>query len=508
MKGARLTIPIVAGVAYAALGLVWLRFVYLSDFFQMVWLADAERAGVATAWANGFLGFGYPALLNVVTSATGNVLTSGKLVQTASGVALLAMLPWAAARLFGDDRGWFISQGLLAIEPIFLFAAAGETPDLLATALMLPGLVLAIDAFEGDRPRTAGVAGLLLGLAYLVRYHSLLLTAAVALVLAVATRRTRPALWLAGGFVLAALPQFVVSGVVQGAPFFNLHIKSIAIGYYGTTSDFVRHTEPWTLWTIVSTAPMTVARQYLLHLDRYFIELGGTAFVVAALLLARQGEGRRVALLGIPLSLLTLALAMKFFTDRAILLPLVVWYLVVGRALGHAMASGWSGPQGVAVAVLVVALAGSSALEDGRRGGRIRRLKQVNEQVTQTLRAHGVGDSREVFTTHLSYYLADDPKGGAFHPHDTWLLYDPTYARQFPHSYFTDVASLTSFVEREQIRFLLLGPLTGELAPAVLSAQRSGSLGPDYALLGQWPDLYLFEYVAARSRPGRDQGVR
>ena len=52
-----------------ALGLFWLRFVYLSDFFQMIWLADAQRAGVGTAWANGFLGFGYPALLNLVTVA-------------------------------------------------------------------------------------------------------------------------------------------------------------------------------------------------------------------------------------------------------------------------------------------------------------------------------------------------------------------------------------------------------------------------------------------------------
>ena len=508
MKGGRLAIPIVAGCAYVALGLVWLRFVYLSDFFQMIWLADAQRAGVASAWANGFLGLGYPALLNLVTGVTGNILTSGKLIQIASGVALLAMLPWAATRIFGDDRGWYLSQGLLAVEPIFLFAAAGETPDLLATAFMLPGVVLAIDAFERDRHRAAGLAGVLLGLAYLVRYHSLLLTAALAVVLIVATRRMRPALWLVGGFLVAALPQLVTSSIVQGAPLFNLHIKSAALGYYGPTADFVRHTEPWTLWTIITTSPVAVARQYLLHVDRYFAELGGTAFVVAALLLARHGEGRKVALVAIPLALLTLALAMKFFTDRAILLPLVAWYLVVGRALGHAVSAGWRRPQAALVAVLVLALAGSAMLEGGRRGGRIRKLKLVNDEVTRTLRGHGVVDSREVFATHLSYYLADDPKGGAFHPHDTWLLYDQHYARQFPHSYFSDVSSLTAFVEREGIRFLLLGPLTGELAPAVLTAQRSGSLGPDYTLLGQWPDLYLFEYGPARSRSGRDQGVR
>ncbi len=502
-----LIVPLVAGAGYTALGLVWLRFVYLSDFFQMIWLADAQRAGIGSAWANGFLGFGYPALLNLVTIATGNILTSGKLIQIISGVAVLLMLPWATRTLFGDHKGTLLAQALLAVETIVVFAAAGETPDLLATALMFPGLVLAVDAAQRDESRSAVVAGVLLGLAYLVRYHALLLVCALVLTLVLARGTRRSVSWLLVGFVAAALPQMALSGLIQGAPLFNLHIKSIAIGYYGTTSDFVRHTEPWTLWTIVSTAPIAVAKQYLVHVDRYFTAVGGTVFGLAALLLARRSEGRAVALVAAPLVLLILGLAMKFYTDRAILLPLVVWYLVVGRAMAVAVAEASIARISV-VTLLAGAIAFSSVLETGRRLSRIRSLQQVNDAVTRTLRAHGVGDSREVFSTHLSYYLADDPRGGAFHPHDTWLLYDSSYARAFPHGSFTDVPSLTAFVEREGIRFLLLGPLTGELAPTLLAAQRSGSLGADYELLGRWPDLYLFEYVPARSLPGRVQGVR
>lgn len=504
-----LVVPTLAGAFYAVLALVLLRFVYLSDFFQMIWLADAQRAGVATAWANGFLGFGYPALLNIVTAATGNILTSGKLIQIVSGIALLAMLPWALVRLFGDDIGARTGQLLLAVDAVFVFAAAGETPDLLATALMFPGAVLAVGGVEGDDRRRAAGGGLLLGLAYLVRYHSLLLAAALAVTLLVAARPRRGVWWMAAGFLAGALPQLILSGVVQGAPLFNLHIKSAAIGYYGTTADFVVHTRPWTLTTIILGDPVGVARQYLVHVDRYVTEIGGTAFALACLWLARRREGRRIALLAVPVALLVAALALKFFTDRAILLPLVVWYLVVGRALASVRVdSGSRLLQGVALLV-AVAIAGSSALEAGRRASRIRRLQAVNESVTQLLRSRGIEDSREVFTTHLSYYLADDPRGGAFHPHDTWLLYDEHYARAFPHSYFSDVASLTAFVEREGIRFLLLGPLTGELAPAVLQAQRSGEMGPAYVRLGQWPDLYLYEYVRTPPVPrgGGDQGV-
>jgi hypothetical protein len=503
-----LVVPVLAGAGYLTLGLVWLRFVYLSDFFQMIWLADAQRAGIGTAWANGFLGLGYPALLNLVTTATGDILTSGKLIQVASGVALLLLLPWASLRLFGDRDGVLAAQALLAVEPIFVFAAAGETPDLLATALMFPGLVLAIDAAERDSTRRSALAGVLLGLGYLVRYHSLLLALAVVATLLIAGKSRRTALWLGGGFLIAASPQLIASGVVQGSPFFNLHIKSIALGYYGTTSDFVAHTRPWTLWTIVTTAPLAVFKQYLVHVDRHFTAIGGSVFVLAALMLARRSKGRPVALLAVPTALLVLGLALKFYTDRAILLPLIVWYLVVGRAIAQAMAVGGSWMQSGVAVMLALAISVSSVLEVGRRESRIRRLKQVNDAVTRTLREHGVADSREVFATHLSYYLADDPRGGPFHPHDTWLLYDEHYARSFPHSYFSDVESLTAFVQREGIRFLLLGPLTGELAPSVLEAQRSGSLGPDYRLLGRWPDLYLFEYVPSASRPDRVQGVR
>lgn len=497
-------VPALAGVLYACLGLIVLRFVYLSDFFQMIWLADAQRAGVATAWANGFLGFGYPALLNLATALTADVLTSGKLIQIGSGVALLAMLPWAAVTLFGDGTGARVAQLLLAIEPIFVFAAAGETPDLLATALMFPGLVLAIDGVEREDARRAAVGGLLLGLAYLVRYHALLLAGALIVTLLVAAPRSRRGVaWLAAGFLAGALPQLILSGAIQGSPLFNLHIKSIAIGYYGTTSDFVAHTRPWTLTSIVLTDPVGVLRQYLLHVTRHFAAIGGTALALGCLWLARRHEGRRAALLAVPVVLLVLALAMKFYTDRAILLPLVVWYLIVGRALASVRLDGGSRPQQAVALLLALAIAGASTLEAGRRASRIRRLKVVNEAVTRVLREQGVADSREVFATHLSYYLADDPGGGAFHPHDTWLLYDEHYARAFPHSYFTDVPSLTAFVEREGIRFLLLGPLTGELAPAVLQAQRSGSLGPDYRLLAQWPDLYLYEFVRAGRRSAR-----
>ena len=493
-------IPLLAGITYACIGIWWLRFVYLSDFFQMIWLAGAQRACVPTAFANGFLGMGYPAILNAVTLVTGNILTSGKLTQAAAGLAILAMLPRLFRESFGDSAGVVLAQVLLAVDAVFVFAAAGETPDLLAAAFMTASLVAATAFVQRPTAWTALGVGATLGVGYLVRYHALLLLPWVVLGMAIlaAPGSRRLAWWAVAGFVLAAAPQFVLSGVVQGNPLYNLHIKSVAMGYFGTSSDFVEKTRPYTLWRVLSENPSLVAKQYAVFVVRYFSEIGGTALLLSGAILAQRRQGRLWALLVLPAAALTLLLAAKFYTDRAILFQLVIWYVVVARALTQLGARGEPFLSRAAAAALVVSIAVASVVDGGRTWSRLARLRDRNSEVTAALRDAGLDDSRRVFTTHLSYYLADDPGGGAFYPHDTWLLYDRNYAREFPHAYLTDLRSLTSLVEQHDIRFLLLGPLTAELSEQVFHAQQSGNLGPGFRLVRTWGDLWLFEYAPER----------
>ena len=499
-------VPAVACAAYLAIGLAWLRFVYLSDFFQMVWLADAQRQGVATAFANGFLGMGYPLVLNGLRSLTGNILTSGKIVQALSGGAILAMLPLLSRQAFGDAKGSRLAQVLLAVDAVFLFAAAGETPDLLATAFMIGGLAVAAAYIAQPSARLAFGAGVLVGVGYLVRYHALLLLPWLMIAMAaLAKERRRTVLWALAGFALAASPQLIASGMIQGNPLFNLHIKSVSMGYYGVSSDFVEKTRPYTLVSVLMKDPAHVFKQYVGFVIRYFTEIGGGLLLLAGAVLARRNELRGWSLLALPAMALTLLLAAKFYTDRAILFQLVVWYMVIGRTLAHLMAAGEAATTRLIAVTLALALSGSSIVQAGRTWSRFASLERRNVEITQILRANRIGSSREVFTTHLSYYLADDPGGGPFYPHDTWLLYDPAYARGFPHAYLSDLPSLNDFVKRHRIRFLLLGPLTGELSDTVYQAQRAGTLGPAYRLLKSWGDLWLYEYVEEGSQSSRSQ---
>jgi hypothetical protein len=292
---------------------------------------------------------------------------------------------------------------------------------------------------------------------------------------------------------------------VQGHPLFNQHIKSIAMGYYGVSSDFVEKTRPYTLWRILTENPPVVVRQYAIFVTRYFSEIGGVALLLGGAMLAKRHEGRAWLLLAVPAAGLTMGLAAKFYTDRAILFQLVLWYVVIGRVLAHLWHEGtgpWRIERAVAV-VLALTIVFASVLEAGRVWSRMATLRDRNVQVTALLRAAGVQSSREVFSTHLSFYLADAPDGGPFYPHDTWLLWDQHYAAAFPHAYLSTRASLAAFVERHGIRFLLLGPLTADLSTDVYDAQRRGDLGPGFTLIKGWGDLFLFAYEPAAAATGQ-----
>jgi len=379
-----------------------------------------------------------------------------------------------------------------------VFAAAGETPDLLATAFMVAGVLAATVFIRRPTVAAACAAGAALGLGYLVRYHCLLLLPWIVLAMAaLAPGHRRTSLWALAAFVVAASPQFIASAVVQGNPLFNLHIKSVAMGYYGVSSDFVEKTRPYTLWWVLTENPAVVAKQYAIFLARYFAEIGGSVLLLGGAFLSTRRESRGWAVVALPAIALTGLLAAKFYTDRAILFQLAMWYVVVGRVLAHLSGpheSRWTRAMAFALAM---GIAASSVLDAGRTWSRMARLRDRNSEISAALRGEGIDSSRRVFTTHLSYYLADDPGGGAFYPHDTWLLYDPAYAREFPHAYLTDVASLEEFAEQHRLRFLLLGPITAEVAPAVSEASRAGSLGRRFRLLRNWGDLALYEHVGS-----------
>lgn len=209
------------------------------DFLHHAELARAFAEGRPEV--NGFYPLGYPALLAFGFRFVPNIFVVGTVVSGAAALlALFATYRLLRALLIDADHGGLplLAIGLVGASPAFLQHATTPGTDMLHIALALASLWLALEAIEAEEPgRWLVAAGLLAGLSYLVRYTSTLLLVAVLLWLLLARPWGRATARLGGAyalaFVVAAMPQFVLSALQQGSPFYTTTLaKNIWVGNY------------------------------------------------------------------------------------------------------------------------------------------------------------------------------------------------------------------------------------------------------------------------------------
>lgn len=218
--------------------------------------------------ADGFYQLGYPLLLwlgRFVTS--GNAFLAARLVAMGSGVLLLAGTYLLGRRLLGGFAG------VLALLLVILNRWTSEYSLLLGTdmpfvaawTLALLGLIIA----RRSR-RHAFVAGLLCGVAFLLRHPGILLLPLGAALLLWPERLVTPEtngrwqVWrwdlvaiLFAGWLFASSPQLIVNLVQQGRPLYSQQAKNIWLAVYGNT-DWGRWGEASndvSLWNVVVQAP-------------------------------------------------------------------------------------------------------------------------------------------------------------------------------------------------------------------------------------------------------------
>lgn len=171
----------VAAAVLARAGLPYRDFAYLQTPLQPLLLAPV--AALAGAWA-------YPAL---------------RLVNALLGAVTLGAT-WAAARAAGaGERAAYLVVGLMACCDIFLFTSAVARNDALPGAMLAVALWIAVRAARGRGSRAeAFAAGLLLSGAAAAKISFALPAAAYGLI-ALADRRHRPLMLIAGAAPVIAL---------------------------------------------------------------------------------------------------------------------------------------------------------------------------------------------------------------------------------------------------------------------------------------------------------------
>ena len=202
--------------------------------------ADLTLAGCVLR-ADGFYQLGYPFALWLVRPLTaGNPFAAGQVVALLASVALLGGTYGLGRSLLGP------AGGLLALLLAALNRWTVEYALLLGTDMPFAAActLATLALVRSSRNRAhALLAGLLCGIAFLIRHPGIVL-----LPLGAALLLRRPSgqeprgfpgmrllVYLLLGFVLAALPQLVVNTLQTGRPLYSQQAKNIWLAVYGNT---------------------------------------------------------------------------------------------------------------------------------------------------------------------------------------------------------------------------------------------------------------------------------
>lgn len=217
----------------------------LSDVFGFIERAEYLNASSLEPWVNGLYPFGYPLLLKGVTLLTRDYELSGKLISLVSGAASLVLVRLIGAILFSSVTG-VIAAILCGLNPLFIHFSSTSGTDMVAATSVAASL-LSIIAWENSLRRSKiilVISGLFLGLGYLFRYTSIAVLPFYILWILVWPGKSKNTIYLAelklkqvcllaGGFLIFAFPQLILSLFAKGNPFWNTQGVNVCFGVFG-----------------------------------------------------------------------------------------------------------------------------------------------------------------------------------------------------------------------------------------------------------------------------------
>ncbi len=198
-------------------------FIHNSDNFGFIERAQTLSLAHPDTLSHGLYPLGYPLLLRGAYAVVGDYGRAGQWLSLVFGLIGLGAVYTASRSV--------LALLICATSPLYLQYATEGGTDMPAAALMMVSVSLAL---RGSA-RALTVAGVALGLAYLMRYTALAMYPAILLWLLLRDRRScvRLAVVFTGGCLVSAAPQLLASTIVHGAPFYNTQVQNVAFGMYG-----------------------------------------------------------------------------------------------------------------------------------------------------------------------------------------------------------------------------------------------------------------------------------
>lgn len=215
-------------LAWNAFRFDWLRGydAYANDLYADVVARELRLPSEAESgtWHTPPLWFALAGALRRIADAAGwdDVQRPGQLLAALAGLGVCVLVVMLARELWPDRRVLHVvALVLVAASPALVRASAMYHPETLAALLATAGVLVATRALRGrPEPRTAALAGALLGLAALTRAWALAVLVAVALAVCLEALRRRawaPPLALAAASLALLAPWLVNQQLAHGS---------------------------------------------------------------------------------------------------------------------------------------------------------------------------------------------------------------------------------------------------------------------------------------------------
>jgi len=253
------------------------------DYFPLLDRAVRLGFGSLDAWVHQIHPVGYPWLIRLGLELGWDAERVGQALSIGGGVLGLCGTYLLALSVFKDKRFAAIVQAFVAMTGLFLYFASVEGNDMPAAGIQLLSLgVLAASTLKRDKLYLGGVflAGLLAGLAYLIRYNGMLTAMASGLwLILVALYERRSTGWKAIGvyvlaFFLGSAVQWIPSLIATSNPFYNDQGQNVWFHVYGK-SDFIvefnRAPEGITLFQVIFSDPVRFIGHWWDAFQRFWV---------------------------------------------------------------------------------------------------------------------------------------------------------------------------------------------------------------------------------------------
>jgi len=404
------------------------------DYFPMVDRALQLSFHSLDGWVNSKQPVGHSLLIRAGLELGWDAERVGQALSVMGGILLLCGTYLLAYSVFRDKRFAAIALAFVAAMSVVLMYSSIEGNDMLAAGLQVLSLGLLTAAMfkpKGLPLRMVFLAGLMAGLAYLIRYNGMITAMVSGLVIAViAVGDRRRENWKVVGiyiaaFLLGSALQWVPSLAVTGNPFYADQGQNLW-ALVNDKFDFLREWQQApvgiTVFQVFAANPARFIQHWWFWFKSFWIDpsmalldaplkLFGQAGLVFLLLAPGPASGRQRGLIGIFSLAHLVSISMMKLTDRYLIMLIPLMAVGALDRLVAVIPPHWEYRRMTLPFSSVVLLAGWAwaALGPFEFAAKPPASDSTVIQASNALHAAGMRSASEVLSTHLKLQDASSP---------------------------------------------------------------------------------------------------